>query len=201
MSKGIKITLYVLLGVLLAGKATDIVEGFFLSPGFLAVCIALPLGVLSLVYLVVQGVRALASRGRIKFWSRLTAASVLLVLWGAPIVPGYLPRLVGYYLRVKVAGDVPAILAWADEYQPRTTSPSSQPRTEREFVQGRSLPNAIKAVGWTASIRTTDRVVTIVNGSGLTGHWGLTVGHGIAHTPEASDGWRISDDAFVWDRE
>lgn len=201
MRKGFRSAFYVVLAVLLGGKATGVVEGFFLSPGWLAVCVALPAGALALVYLVVQAIRTLMSRGSAKFWSRPTAVAVLLVLWGAPIVPGNLPRLAGYYLRVKCFADVPAILAWADEYRTTTDETSSRPITEWDFVQILPLPAEIKAMGSRLYVRTTDHAVMIENGGGLTGCWGLTVGHGIANSPEGQRAWRINDDAFVSDCE
>lgn len=194
---------YVVLAVLLACKLPTIVEGFFLSPGFLGVCVAVPVAALSLVYLITRG--ALRVGGTGKLWSRSTAVVLLLVLWAVPFVPGYLPRLAGYWLRVKALADVPAILDWADGYATSTTRPATGPATgpwwEWEDIPPDALPPAVKAMGGAASFRRRDRAVMIANGGALAGHWGLTVGRGVASTPEARWGWRVNDDAFVWDSE
>lgn len=192
---------YVVLALLLLGRAPDIVEGFFLSPGFFSFCIGFPLGALSAAYLVSRFIYALCTRTLAGFWSEATAVALLFVLLGAPIVPGCQPRLAGYYLRVKTIGDIPAILAWADSYT-ASAPPETQPDYESETIPEEALPDAVRKMGTRAHFHPSDRTITISNGGALVGHWGLTVGHGVglAQPKLLGTGWIvISDDAYVWD--
>jgi hypothetical protein len=155
------------------------------------------------LYLVGRLIYALRTHTLAGFWSKATAAALLFALWGAAplvIMPGYLPRLAGYYLRVKIIGDIPAILAWADSYAP-FVPPGTQPAYESEEIPREALPDAIRKMGMRAFFDRSDRTITISNGGALPGHWGLTVGHGVSLSPQYGTRWIVSDDAFVWDRE
>jgi hypothetical protein len=153
--------------------------------------------------------RAAHTKWRPRFWSRLTAVVLLLVLWGAPIEPGYDPGLFGYYLRAKIIGDVPAILAWADTYATSTTKPSEENMIgEWEMVSRPGLPNsvslpdAVRRMGWYVKFRRSDRAAEVSYGSGMAGTWGIKVGHGVG---EQAGGTRrevkVNQDAYVWHSE
>ncbi len=220
MSKKLLTILYIVLAVLAICKATNVVEGYFLSPGWLGACLALPLAALSLLYLIIRAVWAIPTRrdyseSEPRFWSPLAAVALLLLLWGMPTMPGYLTRLFGYYLRVQTIGDVPAILAWADRYATSTTAPSTEPADgqgrimtgqerimmgEWETVPYSDMPSAVKRMGSRVEFRRRDRAVMVGNGGGLTGHWGLTVGRGIGQDGGGTR-WAIDQDGYVWDSE
>jgi hypothetical protein len=193
--------LYAVLAVVLVGHPTDIVEGFYLSPGGISVFVAFPLALLSSGYLILHVFRVLTSRGDLEWWSTGPAIALLLVFWGLPIVPGWVPRLAGYYLRVKIIADVPAIVRWAESYPGPKTRSETQSSSEWNSIPTADLPNTILSMGRDASYRSRDHAVMIFNGSGLTGHWGITVRRGIGTESEADSGWKVNEDAFVWDRE
>jgi hypothetical protein len=214
VSKKTLTILYIVLAVLAIGQVTDILEGYlFPFPAYLSFFIGLPLAALSLLYLIIHVMcvvvtRVAHSKWRPRPWSPVPAVALLHVLWGAPIVPAYLPHLFGYYLRVRTVGNVPAILAWADTYAASAARASTQPDGEREqitvgewvTVPHRDLPDAVKRVGQNAMFRPKDRAVEVYSGSGMAGSWGVTVGHGIGEQCPGKD-WAVSQDAYVWGGE
>lgn len=225
MSKKLLTILYILLAVLAICGPDHVLHGYFLSPGGLN--LGFLLGALSLVYLIIHMacaglMRATQSMWRPRFWTRKTAVALLLVFWGCSnFVPGYSPFLFGYYLRAKIIGDVPAILAWADTYAASTSPPSADPADHRarnviyewEMVPYRDLPAAVKRMGGRSMVefRRRDRALMVVNGNGDDGYWGLTVGHGIGKDAgggltvgkaigkePGAERWAVNQDAFVW---
>ena len=146
-----------------------------------------------MLYLAWRDVYVFALRA--KHWSVYSAVAVLVLLWALPLVPGYHPRLAGYYLRVKALADIPAILDWADGYASDSNA-TSQPGSLWERIPPSELSKAMLTLGSSAGFRRRDHALRIFNGGLMERHWGVTVGRNIAAN---ETGWTANKDWFVWD--
>jgi hypothetical protein len=184
--------LLVLLGLAMFLKIHVVIEGFFFEWAGAEMCATLLIAACC-AFVLLFDVAIYFRRGRERFWTRTRICLLMIVLAGVPFPRFDYPRAAGYYMRAKLLADVPAVLAWADHYEP---PPAAKVGPDGDVLVIPAPPE-LRSMGWGAEWNTKTHVVRIRNGGSMVGAWGLTVGHGVGSDPNCP-GVPISPDAYVW---
>ena len=215
-----RVTLLGSLAAMLALKFDSFLCGLF---GFAewssaALVLLVPVGLAAAIYLAVMLILKCLRWNRTRFLRPLTFASILFVLYFAPVVLPPESHALGFWYWCKRNIDVPSTVQWAEGFQPPPpagSQPATMPDCARDFyeVPYSQLPPELQRVlpphraeryeggnlqlGPTPIYSRSMKTITLGYGSGMMGHWGITIGRNCARSSYRQD-LRISDDAYVF---
>ncbi|MBI5724953.1 MAG: hypothetical protein HZA50_13415 [Planctomycetes bacterium] len=204
----VRTILMVVLVVMAFCKADNILWGYLGWPT--TTCITLLVMLISGVILLVALIVRLATRK----WMTGTFILLLVFLDCEPYFPSPgVPYILGYYLRVKHQVDIPAVRAWAANYQFKkqdsfaestSSAPTSSVIRYKEREPLNNLPTGLNGLGFVTFYKD-NRSVHVGYPGGFSSCHGLVIGadarlKGSQLDPfDSNHSWlTIGDDAYVW---
>ncbi len=166
-----------------------------------AVFLSVVIGLLGLVWVVIQLIRKLRTR-QTRFWTTATILSVLLIWYYLPIPPHTEMHKLGFYIWARNNVDVESIAAWAETFEVPAGANEFDKAHGIYRVPPSELPEAARGLpgnrlGPYFSFEPQTHTLDVWYGSGMGGHWGIMIGRGAAN---GAYGYSLGSDAYVWER-